>query len=92
MVQTQMGIELECLEGRVFGARYDTVHPIPSWDVNGDWGGIDTWNKMVEWCVETYGPTPKDGVWTPSARWYVNNAKFWFRNEEDRTLFLLKWK
>lgn len=85
-------MELELSEGRVFGARYWTVKPVPSWDPSHDWGGIDTWYKMVEWCVETYGPTPKDGVWTPSCCWYVNNAKFWFRNQKDLTLFVLRWK
>lgn len=79
-------------EGRVYGSRYWIVHPIPSWDPNGDWGGIDTWNNMVEWMVETFGPTAKDGVFTPSQRWYVNNARFWFRNEADRDWFLLKWQ
>jgi hypothetical protein len=85
-------VTLELDEGRVYGARYWIVRPVSGWDPNGDWGGIDTWNKMVEWCVETFGPTPKDGVFTPSYRWYVNNAKFWFRNEQDMLLFLLKWQ
>ncbi len=84
--------QFEINEGRVYGARYWTAKPVPNWDPAGDWGGIDTWNKMVEWCVNTFGPTPKDGVFTPSCRWYVNNAKFWFRNEADRDWFLLRWK
>lgn len=83
--------ELELDEGRVFGARYWTVHPVPSWDVNYDWGGVDTWNSMMEWMVETFGPSPDDGVFTPGARWYANNARFWFRNEADRDWFLLRW-
>jgi hypothetical protein len=29
-------MKLELDEGRVFGARYWTVRPIPSWDINGD--------------------------------------------------------
>lgn len=56
------------------------------------WNDMHTWNEMVEWCVEAYGPTPRDGVWTPSARWYINNAKFWFKKESDLTLFLLRWQ
>lgn len=68
-------------EGRVYGARYLTVHPS-----NGS-----AWNEMMAWMVETFGPTAHDGVWTPSMRWYANNAKFWFRNEQDLTLFILKW-
>ncbi len=85
-------MQLELLEGRVFGARYYTVKPVPSWDLYQDWGGVDRWNDMVAWCVETFGPTPKNGIWTPGSRWYVNNAKFWFRNEADQTLFVLKWQ
>jgi hypothetical protein len=47
---------------------------------------------MVEWCVETYGPSPSDGVWTPGAKWYVNNSKFWFRTKEDLEWFVLRWQ
>jgi hypothetical protein len=73
--------ELELDEGRVYGARYLTVHPN-----NGA-----KWNSMMEWTVDTFGPTAHDGVWTPGMRWYANNAKFWFREEKDLTLFVLKW-
>jgi len=73
--------ELELSESRVYGARYLTVHPN-----NGS-----SWNEMMEWMVETYGPTAHDGVWTPGMRWYANNAKFWFRNPKDRDWFVLRW-
>jgi hypothetical protein len=73
--------KLEVNEGRVYGARYLTVHPS-----NGA-----KWNEMMAWMVETFGPTAHDGVWTPSMRWYANNAKFWFRNEKDLTMFVLRW-
>jgi hypothetical protein len=73
--------ELELDEGRVYGARYLTVHPSNSWH----------WNDMMAWMVETFGPTAHDGVWTPSMRWYANNARFWFRNEADQLLFVLRW-
>lgn len=85
-------MELELSEGRVYGARYHVVHPVPNWDITGDWGGVDRWNSMVEWCVNTFGPTPKDGVWTPGMKWYVNNARFYFREEADMALFVLRWK
>jgi hypothetical protein len=83
-------MEFECLEGRIFGSRYYTVRPLfpahaPTWFRK-------EWDDMLQWCVETYGPTPEDGVWTPGSRWYANNAKFWFRNEADQTLFVLKWQ
>jgi hypothetical protein len=46
---------------------------------------------MMEWCVETYGPTPVDGIWTPGSKWYANNAKFWFREKDDLAYFILRW-
>jgi hypothetical protein len=49
------------------------------------------WSNMVGWCVETFGPTSDDGVWTPGQRWYVNNAKFWFKDVKDRDWFILRW-
>lgn len=82
LLMTMMGWhKLELGEGRVYGARYLTVHPS-----NGA-----TWNEMMEWMVETFGPTADDGVWTPNMRWYANNAKFWFRNEKDLNWFVLRW-
>jgi hypothetical protein len=68
-------------EGRVYGAKYLTVHPNNSWQ----------WNEMMDWMVKTFGPSAVDGVWTPNMRWYANNAKFWFRNEKDLNWFILRW-
>lgn len=85
-------MKLELDEGRVYGARYWTVHPVPNWDLNGDWGNVEIWNRMMTWMIETFGPGPDDGIWTPGARWYANNARFYFRNEQDRDWFLLKWQ
>ncbi len=85
-------MKLELLEGRIHGSRYYIVRPEFSWDLSGDWGGVETWRDMTEWCVEVFGPSAEMGVWEPGARWYANNAKFWFRNAEDRTLFVLKWQ
>ena len=84
VLMTTMGwheYTLELSEGRVYGARYLTVHPSNGWH----------WNEMMAWMVETFGPTAHDGVWTPNMRWYANNAKFWFRNEKDLTMFILRW-
>jgi len=75
-------------EGRVYGARYYCVEPV---------GG--NWRKMEDWCISTYGAST-GSIWaqevdksTPliNERWYANNRKFWFRNEKDRTLFIMKW-
>jgi hypothetical protein len=73
--------DLQIGEGRVYGSRYLTVHPSSG----------HSWNNMLSWCVETYGPSSVDGVWTPNMRWYANNAKFWFRNEKDLNWFVLRW-
>jgi len=73
--------ELELSEGRVYGARYLTVHPS-----NGS-----HWNDMMEWCINNFGPSAVDGIWTPGMRWYANNSKFWFRNQKDLTMFILRW-
>jgi hypothetical protein len=83
-------IDLDISEGTIYGARYYTVRPnfpeyAPAWFK-------PEWDIMVAWCVETFGPTPEDGVWTPGSSWYVNNSKFWFRNKADLEWFLLKWQ
>ena len=81
--------ELVLSEGRVYGARYYCVEPV---------GG--NWREMEDWCIRTYGKTT-GSIWaqevdktTPliNERWYANNRKFWFRNEADRTLFMMKWR
>ena len=72
---------LELSQGQVYGSRYLTVHPSNGWH----------WNEMMAWMIEQFGPSACDGVWTPNMRWYANNAKFWFRNEEDLTMFILRW-
>ena len=81
--------DLNLTEGRVYGARYYCVEPI---------GG--NWREMEDWCINTYGKTT-GSIWaqevdktTPlvNERWYANNRKFWFRNESDRTMFILKWR
>jgi hypothetical protein len=77
--------KLICEERRVSGARYFTVKP------EGWLEETHTWREMMEWCVTTFGPSPEDGVWTAGARWYANNAKFWFRNQKDRDWFIIRW-
>ena len=72
--------------GIAFDFPYHQITPIIS---SGEW------NKMIDWCINTYGPsgTPgAPGVWTPGDRWYVNNAKFWFRDKKDCEWFLLRWQ
>jgi hypothetical protein len=73
--------------GTVYGEQYYTVAP-PMFTV--------TWRKMAAWCEATFGEST-GSMWhnnlAPGSgeRWYQNNAKFWFREEKDLTLFLLRW-
>ena len=74
--------DLVLSEGRVHGARYYCVEPI---------GG--NWPDMEKWATETFGAV--GSVWAldpPSKRWYANDRRFWFRNEADRTMFILRWR
>ena len=78
--------ELKLSEGTVYGSRYYCVEPV---------GG--NWAQMEIWCWEHFGHS-EGSIWgeekapEPAQRWYMNNRKFWFRDEADRTMFILKWR
>lgn len=72
-------------ESPVHGSRYYCVEPV---------GG--QWVEMEAWCREKYGEPGEiweslDFTWPEVPRWIQNNRKFWFRNERDRTMFILRW-
>ena len=46
-------------------------------------------NRMRDWCNKTYGVKPYGEYY--GDRWQLSNNIFWFKNERDRTLFLLMW-
>jgi hypothetical protein len=78
--------DLVLTENRVHGARYHCVEPV---------GG--NWREMEAWCFKLFGDVGNNIGWAESEnpkchRWYMNNRKFWFRNEADRTMFVLKWR
>ena len=78
--------DIKLSEGKVYGARYYTAEPV---------GG--NWLDMEKWCLETFGSGEypiwgEDKAPEPAQRWYKNNRKFWFRNECDRMVFVLKWR
>jgi hypothetical protein len=82
VLMTAMGwTPFEISSGRVYGSEYLTVHP-----TNGN-----HWSEMMKWMVDTFGPSANNGVWTPNIRWYANNSKFWFRDQKDLTMFILRW-
>lgn len=67
-------------EAKIHGARYYTVQPV-----------FGNWQELEDWAVKTYGE-PSIIWYDHCGRWYMNNSKIWFRNESDRTLFLLRWQ
>lgn len=78
--------DIKLSEGTVYGARYYCAEPI---------GGH--WREMETWCHRTFGESSTSPIWgeakavNPGERWYMNNRKFWFRDEKDRTMFILRW-
>lgn len=80
--------------GTIYGARHYWVHPVPNWDLDGDWGGSDIWSEMIKWNIENFGNSKWDaGKETPipGQRWYASSAKFWFRDKDDFAYFVLRW-
>lgn len=72
--------KLTLREGTVYGEEYYAVDCL---------GYI--WDDLHDWCVESFGPTSKEGVWKPHCRWYENNGAFWFREQKDRDWFVMRW-
>ena len=78
--------DLKLSEGTVYGSRYYCVEPV---------GG--SWIEMQEWCLNQLGDSGKH-IWgsnevpTPQERWYMNNRKFWFRDDADRLIFVMRWR
>ena len=66
-------------ESKIHGAKYYTVYP-----------AFLDWEELEAWANIAYGEPAT--IWNNECgRWYMNNSKFWFRNEADRTLFILRW-
>ena len=46
------------------------------------------WQAMSQWVTDTMG----DCNWLKeNARWVGSDRKYWFRDEADRTFFILRW-
>lgn len=46
------------------------------------------WYDMDEWLIDTMGYSD----WLKEdARWVGSDRKYWFRDERDRTMFILRW-
>lgn len=64
----------------------------PPYDPGGlfDYARTEQHVQDIEaWIKETCGPR---GDWhDPDCRWWASNGKYIFKNEEDRTMFVLRW-
>ena len=59
----------------------------PYWVKPRLYTGAD-WHRMDQWMVETFGHSD----WSVEhARWVGSDRKYWFRDEADRTFFILRW-
>ena len=81
----------ECVlsRGTVYGVDYHCVEP----------RGIP-WGDMEQWAEKQFG---KPGsIWDirrpyyetppPNSRYYMNDSKFWFKDQQDLITFLLRWQ
>jgi hypothetical protein len=51
----------------------------------GAWNSKKKVNFIYSWTVRQFGPPKKN------SRWINDNNKFYFQNEQDLNLFLLRW-
>ena len=72
-------------EGTVYGSPYYCVEPV---------GG--SWTEMELWCMQAFGETTGsiygENVPEPAQRWYMNNRKFWFGDQKDQLMFVMRWR
>ena len=80
--------------GTIYGCKYHTAQPI--FEAHPETWFRKEWEEMEDWCVQTMGLP--GSLWANSGltpelnyRWYMNNSTFWFREEKDLTMFILKW-
>ena len=66
-------------EAKIHGAKYYTVRPV-----------FFDWMILENWAIGMFG-NPSDMWDSNCGRWYMNDSKFWFRKESDRTMFVLRW-
>lgn len=64
----------------------------PPYDPGGIFDYARTEQRVQDiehWIEDTCGPR---GSWhEPECRWWASNGKYIFKNEEDRTMFVLRW-
>jgi hypothetical protein len=46
---------------------------------------------MHEWCTRTFGPGGRNKHLRWRRGWTENNTTFYFRNQKDASMFILRW-
>lgn len=98
-----MNLTITTEEKRLNGAKYYVadVRIGLAENISGNWwmpNGVSKqelqrdWLKLEDWCHSTFGERPYNEWPTSSDRWFVNNSAFWFRNNDDLLMFLLRWQ
>jgi hypothetical protein len=49
-----------------------------------------TWDDMINWCKTSFGPEGELEC-AASSTWYYSGGCFYFRDESDLTMFVLRW-
>jgi hypothetical protein len=52
------------------------------------WRDSNPSDEVMCWCRDTYG---SEGPGLPNDRWCEYRGKFWFRDEKDLAVFVLRW-
>jgi hypothetical protein len=48
------------------------------------------WDEMISWCKTSFGPEGEPESSTLDT-WYYSGGCFYFRDESDLTMFVLRW-
>ena len=49
------------------------------------------WDEVEAWCTATYGPRNPWAEEISPHRWSASARKYYFRDEADRTMFIMRW-
>ena len=82
------GYKLEPSIGKVYGQDYYCVRPYGFM-----WDNI-IWADFADWCKENMGSCGSGNencAALPNHRWYDHHGRFWFRDEKDRIMFIMRW-
>lgn len=73
------------LENKIIGMEYGIYYVIPE-----NYRSEELY-EMAQWCRKTFGPAGIDMVTNDFVWGHNSTAFFWFKEEENRTLFILYW-